>query len=120
MTNFTINSTVETTNNKTTRKGQVHRLWTKVVHDFVAEYRDKHLDYMSEQVVEDFLKFMLDLDSRVKSEGKDNSFRLMVGKYKNKTEDEFKNQLLRQVEAFKLSRNGAEINIDIDKLIADL
>lgn len=120
MNTITIGNTNTETTTKTTRKGQVHRLWTKVVHDTVAEYREKHLDYMSEQIVDNFLNFMLDLDSRVKSEGRDNSFRLMVGKYKNKTEDEFKNQLQRQIEAFKLSRNGAEVDVNFDEILADL
>lgn len=102
------------------RKGQVHRTWVKVLIDQIKEKQEKYSAEMNTDEVKNFLDFMEKLDVKLKENRKDNSYRLMVGRFKNMTEDDFKKMMKRQYEAFKESRvkeEPEEDDIDVNELL---
>jgi hypothetical protein len=107
---------------KKSRKGQVHRTWVRVLIDEVKAKAEKYTE-MKDDVVQSFLDFMETVDEKIKSKRKDKGFDLMVGRYKNLSKDDFLKMIGRQVEAFKESRNqttAAKEEESIMDLLKDL
>ena len=105
------------------RKGQVHRTWVKVLIDQIREKQEKYSEEMNADEVKNFIDFMEKLDVKLKENRKDNSYRLMVGRFKNMTEEDFKKMMKRQYEAFKESRIKEELkedDIDLNELLKDI
>lgn len=102
------------------RKGQIHRTWVKVMIDQIKEKQKKYSEEMNTDEVKNFLDFMEKLDVKLKESRKDNSYRLMVGRFKKMSEEDFKKMVKRQYEAFKDSRvkeEPEEDDIDVNELL---
>ncbi len=107
---------------KKSRKGQVHRTWVRVLIDEVKAKAEKYTE-MKDDVVQSFLDFMETVDEKIKSKRRDKGFDLMVGRYKKMSEEEFKKMMKRQYEAFKESRiknDPKEDDIDVAELMKGL
>ena len=108
---------------KKSRKGQVHRTWVKVLIDQIKEKQEKYSAEMNTDEVKNFIDFLEKLDVKLKARPNDNSYRLMVGRFKKMSEDDFKKMMKRQYEAFKESRvkdEPEEDDIDVNELMKDI
>lgn len=105
---------METEINETkTRKGQIHRTWSRVLIDEVRAKAEKYAAEMKGVDIQRFLESMETVDESVRMKQKDKSYVLMVGRYRKKSKEDFVKMIERQVAAFKESRNQTdELNID--------
>lgn len=88
--------------------------------DQIKEKQKKYSEEMNTDEVKNFLDFMEKLDVKLKESRKDNSYRLMVGRFKKMSEEDFKKMVKRQYEAFKDSRvkeEPEEDDIDVNELL---
>lgn len=90
------------------RKGQVHRTWSKKLIDEIKEKVEKYSEVMGDEIVQNFLDFMETVDKKIKETKRDKSYDMMVGRYKKMSKEDFKKMIERQYAAFKDSRVKSE------------
>lgn len=98
------------------RKGQIHRTWSRKLIDEIKEKVEKYDELMNVETVWNFLNFLESIDKKIKETKKDKTFEMMIGRYKKLSEEDFKKMIERQVSAFKASREKSEED-EIDDLL---
>lgn len=98
------------------RKGQIHRTWSRKLIDEIKEKVEKYDELMNVKTVWNFLNFLESIDKKIKETKKDKTFEMMIGRYKKLSEEDFKKMIERQVSAFKASREKSEED-EIDDLL---
>lgn len=98
------------------RKGQIHRTWSRKLIDEIKEKVEKYDVLMNVETVWDFIDFLESIDKKIKETKKDKTFEMMIGRYKKLSEEDFKKMIERQVSAFKASREKSEED-EIDDLL---
>lgn len=98
------------------RKGQIHRTWSRKLIDEIKEKVEKYDVLMNVETVWNFIDFLESIDKKIKETKKDKTFEMMIGRYKKLSEEDFKKMIERQVSAFKASREKSEED-EIDDLL---
>ena len=90
------------------RKGQIHRTWSRKLIDEIKEKVEKYDELMNVETVWNFIDFLESIDKKIKETKKDKTFEMMIGRYKKLSEEDFKKMIERQVSAFKASMEKSE------------